>query len=105
RLVLGEIQLTEGPDLVRPVEGGEEHRVLERIERGEGLAIADDDLADRREALVLEDLLEQLEGLAADPVGLDVVGLLDELGVGLGLGRVDELLDLDRTDGLERELL
>ena len=77
---------------------------VERVERGEHLAILDHDLADRREALVREDLLEQREGLAADLVGLDVVGLLDELGRAVvDAVAFDELLDLDRADGLERD--
>ena len=93
------------PDLVGPVERREEHRVLERVHRRERLAVADDELADRRQALVLEDLLEELEGLPPDAVRLEVVRLLDELRLALGLLRVDELRDLDRADGLERELL
>ena len=92
-------------DLVGPVERGQEHRVAERIERGERLAVLDDDLADRREAVLGEDRLQEVERLAADLVGLEVVGALDEADggvVALGLG---ELLDLDRADGLERDAL
>ena len=81
----GQVELSKGADLIGPVQGGEQHRVLERIQRRERLAIADDDLTDRREALVGEDLLEQREGLPADLVRLEVVRLLDELGVRLGL--------------------
>ena len=87
------------------MERGQQHRVAERIERGECLAILDDDLADRGEALVLEHRLEQVERLASDLVGLHVVGRLheaDRVVVALGLG---ELLDLDRADRLERHLV
>ena len=49
-----------------------------------------------------EDGLQQVEGLAADLIGLKVVGLLDEAGRRLfGLLLVDELLDLDRPHRLE----
>jgi hypothetical protein len=86
------------------MERRQEHRLREWVDRGERLAVLDHDLADGREALLLEDVLEQVEGLPADLVGLEVVGLLDELDRavvdGLALG---ELLDLDRPDGLERD--
>ena len=84
------------------MERRQEHRVAERVERGERLAVLDHDLADGRQAVLLEDRLEQVERLAADLVGLEVVGALHEPDggvVALGLG---ELLDLDRADGLER---
>ena len=104
-LFLGQVEVLRRADLIRPVEGREEHRVGERIERGERLAVLDHDLADRREALFGEHRLEQVEGLPADLVGLDVVGLLHELRVRVVAIGLRELLDLDRADRLERNLL
>ena len=87
------------------MEGRQQHRLRKRVERGERLAVLDDHLADRRQLLVLEDLAEQVERLAADLVRLDVIGLLDEADVAVLLLRLGELLDLDRADRLERDLL
>ena len=100
-----DVQLTQGADLIRPVQGGEEHGVVERVQRGEDLAVANDDLADRRQALIGKDVLEQCERLAADPIRLEVISLLDEPCLALRLGRIDELLDLDRSNRLEGQLL
>ena len=102
---LRQVQLLDGADLVRPVERRQEHRLVEWVERGQRLAVLDHDLADRGQAVLLEDRLQQVERLAADLVGLDVVGRLHEpngVVIAFGLG---ELLDLDRPDGLERHLL
>ena len=79
--LVGQVQVLADADLVRPVERREQHRALERIERGERLAVPDHDLADRREALGGQHLAQQEEGLAADLVGLDVVRLTGELGM------------------------
>ena len=104
--LLGQLELLEGPDLVGPVQGGEEHRLRVRAERGELLAVLEDDLADRGLAAIGQDALEQVERLAPDLVRLQVVLLLHEAGRGLvRLARVDELLDLDGPDGLERDRL
>jgi hypothetical protein len=104
-VLVGEVEVLGRSDLVRPVEGREEHRLAEGIEGGERLAVLDDDFADRRQLLVLEDLLEEVERLAADLVWLQVVGLLDEADVAVFLVGLRELLDLDRADRLERDLL
>ena len=87
------------------MERGHEHRVAERIERGQRLAVLDDDLADGRQPIRLEHGFEQVERLASDLVRLEVVGGLHEADrrvIPFGLG---ELLDLDRSDGLERHAL
>jgi len=97
-----QVQLPDVADLVGPVEGGEQHRRPERIDGCKCLAVLDHHLADRGEPLLGQDLLEEREGLSADRIRFDVVGPLHEscrsvVGVAL-----DELLDLDGPDRLER---
>ena len=59
-----------------------------------------------REAFLAQDLLEEVEGLATDRLGLQVVGRLDEAGAVLvALGGIDEELDLDGAHRLERHRL
>ena len=83
----------------------EDHRVRIRVEGSERLAILDDHLADRGQALLGEDLAQQRVCLAANRLGLHVVGLLHEPDrVVLGRPGGDELLDLDGADRLERNV-
>ena len=99
--LLGDVQLLDRADLIGPVERGEKHRFGERVERGQLLAILEHDLADGRLALVGQDLAQQLEGLAPDRIGLQVVGLLDELDpLALAAG-INEHLDLNGAHRLE----
>jgi hypothetical protein len=78
------------------VEGREEHRLRVWVERRKHLPVLDDDLADGGETFLAEDLLEEVEGLATDRLGLQVVGRLDEAGAVLVAGcGIDEELDLD----------
>ncbi len=93
------------PDLVRPVERRQEHRVAERVQRGQRLAILDHDLADGGQPVVLEHGLQEVERLPADLVGLQVVGALDEPHGGVVALGLRELLDLDGADRLEGDVL
>ncbi len=104
-ILVTEVELRNGADLIGPVKGGQKHRVGERVERGQRLAVLDDHLADRGEPLLLEDGLQKVERLPADLVGLDVVGGLDEADRGVVTFGLRELLDLDGADGLERDAL
>ncbi len=51
---LGQLELTDAADLVRPVQGRQEHRLLERVDRGQGLAVLEHDLGDGGQPLVGE---------------------------------------------------
>ncbi len=101
-LLLGKLELGEVADLVGPVERREQHRRTEGVERRELLTVLEDDLADRLQLALGEHRAQEREGLAADGLGLEVVGLLDEDGLLLLASRRHELLDLDAPDGLER---
>ena len=88
------------------MERGQQHRVGERVQRRQLLPVAEDELADRGLMRIGEDRFEQVERLAADLIGLQVVRLLDEArGRLLRLLLVDELLDLDGAHRLERHRL
>ena len=68
------------------------------------LAITKRDLRDRHFVGVLEGPLQQIEGLDADLFGLEVVGGFD-VEAERHLVPFDELDDVDRPGGLERQLI
>src|SRR5439155_25639153 len=76
-----------------------------RVERRQLLAVLEHDLADGGLPLIRQNLAQQVERLAANRVRLEVIGLLDELDPLALTMRVDEHLDLDRPDRLERDCL